>query len=154
MARWRGAAVAGMAAGGGTAMVLVGHTGIERAEVGPMLCRRRPGAVVGDLGEALPSWSMSAEDAAELAVARRGLEPLRSVVAARRVGLRHGVAERIRPAISSAIQPGWDPSRPGAGAERRRRVRLSGGRTPGGASCHPAKTTSPAWPRSAAPIPP
>ena len=74
--------MAGMATGAGVALVPVGHVGNGRAEVGDMLRRRWPGAAVDDHAAALPSWIMSAEDAAELA--RRGAEPLRVVVAARR----------------------------------------------------------------------
>ena len=49
-----------------------------------MLRRRWPDASIDDPGAALPSWIMSAENAAELARARRGAEPLRVVVAAQR----------------------------------------------------------------------
>ena len=82
--RWRGVVMAGIATITGVALVLVGHAGVGRAEVGDMLRRRWPGAAIGDADEALPSWIMSAEDAAELARARRGAEPLRVVVAAQR----------------------------------------------------------------------
>jgi hypothetical protein len=82
--RWRSAAIAGMATGMGFALVLVGHAGLGRVEVVRALSRRWPGAAIGDVDEAVPSWGMSAEDAAELARARRGAEPLRVVVAAQR----------------------------------------------------------------------
>lgn len=89
--RWRGVVMAGLATGGGTALVLVGHAGVERDEVGRVLCRRWPGAAVGDAATTLPSWNMSGEDAAELARARRGAEPLRVVVAAQHVARQDGV---------------------------------------------------------------
>ena len=82
--RWRGVVMAGLVTGGGVALVLVGHAGVGRAEVVRTLSRRWPGAAVGDLAAAPPSCLMSAEDAAELARARRGAEPLRVVVAAQR----------------------------------------------------------------------
>ncbi len=82
--RWRGVVLAGMATGAGVALVLVGHAGVGRAEVVRALSRRWPGVAVGDPAAALPSWIMSADDAAELARARRGAEPLRVVVAAQR----------------------------------------------------------------------
>ena len=87
--RWRGVVMAGMATAQGIALVLVGHAGVARAEVVRALSGRWPGAAVGDPAAALPSWIMSAEDAAELARARRGAEPLRVVVAAQR-GARSG----------------------------------------------------------------
>ena len=89
--RWRGVVMAGMATSTGVALVLVGHAGVGRAEVGDMLRRRWPGAAIGDVDEALPSWIMSAEDAAELARARRGAEPLRVVVPAQRSARPDGV---------------------------------------------------------------
>jgi hypothetical protein len=82
--RWRGVVMAGLVTGGGVALVLVGHAGFGRAEVGDMLRKRWPEVAVGDPAAALPSWIMSADDAAELARARRGAEPLRVVVAAQR----------------------------------------------------------------------
>ena len=82
--------MAGMATGAGGALVLVGHADIGRADVVRALSRRWPGAAVGDPAAALPSWIMSAEDAAELARARRGAEPLRVVVAAQRGALSDG----------------------------------------------------------------
>jgi hypothetical protein len=82
--RWRGVAVAGMASADGTALLLIRHPGVGRAEVADALCRRWPGAVVGDAGSLSPSWEMPVEDAVELARARRGVEPLRVVVLAQR----------------------------------------------------------------------
>ncbi len=72
--------MAGMATGDDTAFVLVRHPGVTRHEVAAVLRRRWSAAVVGEVGAVEPSWSMSAEDAADLARARRGVEPLRIVV--------------------------------------------------------------------------
>ena len=83
-ASWRAVAMAGMAAGDGTALVLVRHPGIARAEVADVLGRRWPDAAVGDAVALEPSWAMATEDAADLARARRGVEPLRIVVPAQR----------------------------------------------------------------------
>ena len=76
--------MAGMAAGGDTAFVLVRHPGVTRQEVATVLRRRWSAAVVGAVGAAEPSWSMPVEDAAELARTRRGVEPLRILVLAQR----------------------------------------------------------------------
>ncbi len=103
--RWRGVAMAGMATDGDTAFLLVRHPGVTRHEVAAVLRRRWPAAVVREVGTAEPSWSMSVEDAVELARARRGVEPLRIVVLAQRgagtsTGQRataHDVAEPVAP---------------------------------------------------------
>jgi hypothetical protein len=76
--------MAGMATGDSTVFVLVRHPGLTRQEVAAVLRRHWPAAVVGEVGAAEPSWSMPVEDAAELARARRGVEPLRIVVMAQR----------------------------------------------------------------------
>jgi hypothetical protein len=62
------------------ALVLVRHPDIERSEVADVLGARWPDALVGGVGAAEPSWTMTTEDAAELARIRRGVEPLRIVV--------------------------------------------------------------------------
>ncbi len=89
---WGGVAVAEMATGDGTAFVLVRHPGVARQEVAALLRRRWPAAVVREVGTEEPSWSMSVEDAAELARTRRGVEPLRIVILPQRAantGERH-----------------------------------------------------------------
>jgi hypothetical protein len=78
--RWRGVAVAGMASGDNTTLLLIRHTDIGRAEVGDVLCRRWPDVVLRDVAAALPCWDFTIEDAVELGRARRGVEPLRIVV--------------------------------------------------------------------------
>lgn len=82
--RWRAVAVAGMATGDGTALLFFRHTGVDRAAIAQVLGKRWPSSVVGDVGAKPPSWTFAAEDAAELARARRGVEPLRVVVLAQR----------------------------------------------------------------------
>ena len=88
--RWRGVAVAGMAVGGGTAVLLIRHAGLSREEVERMVARRWPDALVGCGARPSPCWAVSVDDAVELAHARRGVEPLRIVVLPQRVHLRGG----------------------------------------------------------------
>jgi hypothetical protein len=99
--RWRGVAIAGMAAGDRTALVLVRHPGVTRGEAAQVLRRRWPSAAIGDVWAASPSWEMPVEDAAQLARARRGVEPLRIVVLAQRADRDRGAA----PALSAALEP-------------------------------------------------
>jgi hypothetical protein len=101
-APWSGVATAGMATGDDTAFVLVRHPGVARQEVAAALRRRWPAAVVREVGAAEPSWSMSVEDAAELARARRGVEPLRIVVLAQRTA---NTCERCRTAAHDLAEP-------------------------------------------------
>lgn len=77
---WGSVALAGMATGDGAALLLINHTGIPRAELTAVLRKRWPEVAVVDADAPEPSWSMSTEDAAELARIRRGVEPLRIVV--------------------------------------------------------------------------
>ena len=94
--------MAGMATGGGTAFVLVRHPGVTRQEVAAILRRRWSATVVGEVGAAEPSWSMPVEDAAELARARRGVEPLRVVVLAQRAA---NTSEFRRAAAHEVTEP-------------------------------------------------
>ena len=100
--RWREVAVAGMAAGDGTALLLIRHEGISRAEVGEVLRGRWPVAPIGDVGAVPPSWTFAVEDAAELARARRGVEPLRIVVLAQRAA---NTGERRRTDTDNLAEP-------------------------------------------------
>jgi hypothetical protein len=100
--RWRGVAAAGMATGDAAALLLIRHAGVERAEVAAVLRRRWSAAAIGEVGAAEPSWSLSTADAAELARARRGVEPLRIVILAQRAadtsaGQRAAVRESAEP---------------------------------------------------------
>ena len=78
-ASWRGVALAGMSTGDGSAFVLVRHPGIARRGVVDILRKRWPEVAVVEADALEPSWSMSTQDAAELARIRRGVEPLRIV---------------------------------------------------------------------------
>jgi hypothetical protein len=78
--RWRGVAIAGIASADGTAVLLVRHPGIGRAEVVEVLRRRWPDVEAGDVAAGAPPSAWSVEDVVELARARRGAEPLRVVV--------------------------------------------------------------------------
>ncbi len=82
--RWCDVALAGMVTGDGTALLLIRHAGVERMEIAGVLRRRWPGSVVGDVGAKSPSWTFTTGESAELARARRGVEPLRIVVLPRR----------------------------------------------------------------------
>ncbi len=99
---WRSVAFAGMATGDGVAFVLVRHPGVERPEVAAVLRKRWPAAVITVVGASEPSWAMSMEDAAELARARRGLEPLRIVVLAQRAA---GTSADQRAAVHELAAP-------------------------------------------------
>jgi hypothetical protein len=79
--RWRGVAFAGMAVGDGTAVVMIAHAGIARAELASKLGRRFGRVVLADLGDGMPALAFSASASAELARLGRGAEPLRAVVA-------------------------------------------------------------------------
>jgi len=100
--RWRDVAVAGMANGDGAALLLIRHVDIDRAEIAEVLHGRWPGSVVGDVGEASPTRPFAVEDAAELARARRGVEPLRIVVLAQRAA---NTGERRRTAADEPAEP-------------------------------------------------
>ena len=91
-----------MATGDGAALLLIWHAGVERAEVAAILRRRWSAAVIGEVVAAEPSWSLFTADAAELARARRGVEPLRIVILAQRAadtsaGQRATVRESAEP---------------------------------------------------------
>jgi hypothetical protein len=78
--RWHAVAGAGMALGGGTAMLLVRHPGICEAQIVKVLRRHWPDAQVTDITTVFPIWNLGTEDAVELARAKRGVEPLRIIV--------------------------------------------------------------------------
>lgn len=99
--RWRGIAFAGMAVGDGTALVMIAHPLISRAELARMLRRRFGHVVLSDLGDAMPATAFSAAASAELARLGRGAEPLRVVVAPQRD--RTATAEAL--AASSGAEP-------------------------------------------------
>ena len=63
-----------------TAMILIQHAAVDRAEVWWALAARWAEVVLVDVADAQPSWQMTATDAAALARCRRGIEPIRIVV--------------------------------------------------------------------------
>ena len=65
---------------GGRVLVLIQHSGIDRAEVWSVLERRYPEIWLYDADAIEPTGMMSAEDAVLLACCRRGVEPLRIVI--------------------------------------------------------------------------
>jgi hypothetical protein len=93
---WRGVCFAGMASGDGTVMVLVLHDGVGRHEVLEVLRRRWPEIVVKSLAGEAPRSAMTADNAADLARSRRGVEPLRLVILRQR---------DQQPATSPPIEP-------------------------------------------------
>jgi hypothetical protein len=78
--RWRTVAMAGMASGNGTALLMIRHPGIARREITGALRRRWPEIDASNVGLVEPSSAMPTDDVVELALARRGVEPLRIVV--------------------------------------------------------------------------
>jgi hypothetical protein len=68
-----------MASGPDAVVVMIRHAGIEQGEVAGALQRRWPCLSVSDLG-VTPTSAFPVEDVVELALARRGTEPLRVVV--------------------------------------------------------------------------
>jgi hypothetical protein len=72
--------MAGMASGNGTALLMIRHPGIARREIAGALRRRWPEIDASNVGLVEPSSAMPIEDVVELALARRGVEPLRIVV--------------------------------------------------------------------------
>ena len=96
-------AIAGMAAGDGTAWLLIRHPGIARVEIADALRKRWPSAVVCDAGTMEPCWTLAVEDALELARARRGVEPLRVVVLGQRTEDTH--SDRRATVPLRAVEP-------------------------------------------------
>jgi hypothetical protein len=78
--RWYAVAVAGIAQGGGKAMLLVRHPSIGKTEIAEVLQRRWADVLVKDAAEVSLVWDLGIDDAVELARAKRGVEPLRIVV--------------------------------------------------------------------------
>jgi len=79
--RWRGVALAGVLSNDHL-LLLVQHAGIIRAATWSMLEPRWPDVVLGDVNDTEPSTWLTVKDAAALARRRRGIEPIRVVVAA------------------------------------------------------------------------
>ena len=103
-ARWRSVAMAGMAFGNSTALLLIRHPVVALAEVGDVITRRWPDAVIRQGISASPCWAMSVEDAVELGCARRGVEPLRVVVLPQRASLA-GCDQVLREFAAADLEP-------------------------------------------------
>ena len=83
--RWRTVSFAGLMGGDRKALVIISHQGVHCREVLDVLRRRWPDVVVKELEHEDPTWTMRADDAADLGSRRRGAEPLRIVVMPQRV---------------------------------------------------------------------
>ncbi|MBL6454532.1 hypothetical protein JMJ55_04295 [Belnapia sp. T6] len=77
---WRSMALAGMATGDSELLLLVRHAEIDRAEVFDVFERRWPDMTLSAVGSISLTWNLTIEDAVEIAHAKRGVEPLRTVV--------------------------------------------------------------------------
>jgi hypothetical protein len=78
--QWRTVSFAGLMGGDHKALAMISHEEIDRREVAGMLGRRWIDVVVKDLAQEEPTWEMTADDAADLGLRRKGVEPLRIVV--------------------------------------------------------------------------
>ena len=57
-------------------MLLVQHAGIDRDTVWDLLERRWPTIMISDVGDAVPTSTLTVQATVRLAVARRGIEPV------------------------------------------------------------------------------
>jgi hypothetical protein len=62
------------------ALLIISHQGVDRRDVLQVLGRRWRSVALMDLAQEEPTWTMTADDAAELGSRRRGVEPLRVLV--------------------------------------------------------------------------
>jgi len=76
----RSVAIAGMAGSDGRGSLLIRHPGVSTTEVAEAITRRWPDAILLESASASPLWEMCVADAAALARAKRGVEPLRIVI--------------------------------------------------------------------------
>jgi hypothetical protein len=93
--RWRDVCFAGMGGGGGTALVMITHEGIDQRGVLDALRRQWPDVALKELEQEEPVVAMSPGDAADLGRCRRGVEPLRVVV----------MPQHDRQMIASEVEP-------------------------------------------------
>jgi hypothetical protein len=77
--RWQSVAMAGLA-DGDRALILIRHSGMDRAEVWARFERRWPGIVLCNPGKFEPSSRMTVKDATSIAERRRGIEPIRIII--------------------------------------------------------------------------
>jgi hypothetical protein len=78
--RWRGVCLSGLVIGNKTAMVVFDGGAVDRIELSRAVRRRWTNATVLNLTDQEPSAEMTVSDAIELAMLRRGVEPLRLLV--------------------------------------------------------------------------
>jgi hypothetical protein len=64
---------------------MISHQGVDRRAMADVLRRRWPSVVLKDLEQEEATWTMSADDAADLGSRRRGVEPLRITIISQRV---------------------------------------------------------------------
>jgi hypothetical protein len=69
-----------MIGGDHRALVMISHEGIDRRELLDVLCRRWPDVVLKALEHEEPMWETTPDEAADLGMRRRGVEPLRITV--------------------------------------------------------------------------
>jgi hypothetical protein len=81
--RWKSVAMAGLC-DGNRALILIHHPGIDRDEVWDILERRWPEIILTDPGNIEPTTRITVNQAADLARRKRGIEPLRIILAPRR----------------------------------------------------------------------
>ena len=89
-ARWAAVAMGGIVSDD-QLMIIVRHAGIDRDTVWDVLERRWPTITISDLADAVAISTLTVQQTIRLAVARRGVEPIRVVIPAQ-----HGA------------DPGWD----------------------------------------------
>ena len=63
-------------------MLLIQHVGIDREALWDVLERRWPHIIISDLADAVPASTLTVQETIHLAVARRGIEPIRVVIPA------------------------------------------------------------------------
>lgn len=97
---WRSVAFAGMAGGDHRALVMISHEGVARRELQDALRPRWPDVVLKNLSDEQPKWEMTPEDAADLGMCRRGVEPLRVVIMPQRI-----VRVTVAPVVKIAPMP-------------------------------------------------
>jgi hypothetical protein len=77
--------IAGLVGGDHRALVMIAHQGVARRELQDVLRQRWPDAVLKELAQEEPAWTMTPDDAADLGSRRRGVEPLRILVMPQRI---------------------------------------------------------------------
>ena len=96
--RWRTVSFAGMIGGDHRALVLISHAGVDRRELLDVLSRRWPEVVLKNLEQEELTWAMTPDEAAELGLHRRGVEPLRILVMPQKIS-------RVVVAPAAVIEP-------------------------------------------------